>query len=566
MFDKELTIILKAVDKTKSVFSGASKNLSNMGKKTTAMGKNLSMKLTAPILLAGAGLMKLATDFDKMETSVHAIAKAGGATGKELKQLTDLSVEFGKKGIFGPTEVMTSMEDMVRDGMKPAEIAAGRLKGVYDMAAASGTTMGESQIILSDTMQGFGADVKETTKFVDALVGMTLETPATMSDLAESMKYVAPIAAGLGVSIEDVSGMMGVLAGSGMRGSMAGTALRQSFLNLSAPTSEAQELMKGLGIEVFDASGTLKSMPDVVGQVKDGLKGMSDQQKLSTIETVFGARATTAWLTLVEAGPDGLSKLTEAINVEGRAEAVAKDMSEGLAASWKGIKAQIQALAIQFKDVFEPIMKKIVEIIKKVVNWVSNLSDKQKKWIVIIALLIAALGPALIIIGTLATVIGAVASPIGIIILAIGALIAAFYLIYKKIKDLIPLLSVLWDKIKDIFSNAISSITARFQPLIDLINKVIGLAKGIGSSVGGAVSGAVGAVGSLVGLADGGIVNRPTLAMIGEAGPEAVIPLSKAGFGGGITVNINGGNFLSENVADELAKSIISKLKMQGRV
>ena len=40
-------------------------------------------------------------------------------------------------------------------------------------------------------------------------------------------------------------------------------------------------------------------------------------------------------------------------------------------------------------------------------------------------------------------------------------------------------------------------------------------------------------------LAKGGIVTKPTLAMVGENGPEAVIPLRRGGAGMGVTVNIN---------------------------
>ncbi|WP_248785704.1 phage tail tape measure protein, partial [Escherichia coli] len=44
-------------------------------------------------------------------------------------------------------------------------------------------------------------------------------------------------------------------------------------------------------------------------------------------------------------------------------------------------------------------------------------------------------------------------------------------------------------------------------------------------------------------LAEGGIVTRPTLALIGEAGPEAVVPLNRANtMGGGVTINVNGGD------------------------
>jgi hypothetical protein len=49
-------------------------------------------------------------------------------------------------------------------------------------------------------------------------------------------------------------------------------------------------------------------------------------------------------------------------------------------------------------------------------------------------------------------------------------------------------------------------------------------------------------------LADGGIVTRATLAVIGEAGPEAVIPLDRLN-GGGVTVEINGGTFVGSSRA-----------------
>jgi hypothetical protein len=58
-------------------------------------------------------------------------------------------------------------------------------------------------------------------------------------------------------------------------------------------------------------------------------------------------------------------------------------------------------------------------------------------------------------------------------------------------------------------------------------------------------------------LAEGGIVTGPTLAMIGEAGPEAVVPLSKmGGMGGGITVNVNGGLSTSAEIGQAVVNAI----------
>jgi hypothetical protein len=63
-------------------------------------------------------------------------------------------------------------------------------------------------------------------------------------------------------------------------------------------------------------------------------------------------------------------------------------------------------------------------------------------------------------------------------------------------------------------------------------------------------------------LAEGGIVTGPTLAMIGEAGPEAVIPLSKmGGMGGGITVNVTGGLATSA----EIGQAVINAIRAYNR-
>jgi phage-related minor tail protein len=54
-------------------------------------------------------------------------------------------------------------------------------------------------------------------------------------------------------------------------------------------------------------------------------------------------------------------------------------------------------------------------------------------------------------------------------------------------------------------------------------------------------------------LAEGGIVTGPTLAMIGERGPEAVVPLDRyRGGGGDITIHVNGGD--PQAVVDALVK------------
>jgi hypothetical protein len=99
--------------------------------------------------------------------------------------------------------------------------------------------------------------------------------------------------------------------------------------------------------------------------------------------------------------------------------------------------------------------------------------------------------------------------------------------------------------------------------------------KAVSSIVGGVASGVSNVLGSIPGFAAGGIVTSPTLALVGEAGPEAIIPLSAfsggsslAGggglsSGGGITININGGQFLNQGGAQQIAQALATMIGRQ---
>jgi hypothetical protein len=125
-------------------------------------------------------------------------------------------------------------------------------------------------------------------------------------------------------------------------------------------------------------------------------------------------------------------------------------------------------------------------------------------------------------------------NPIGRIVIGIAALVSALIVLERQFGFVSASMKFLSDAFMAHIINPLLTIN-------DLIVKVItglGRLSGINSIIGGVG----GLIGKIPGLADGGIVTGPTLAMIGEAGPEAVVPLDRMrGFGGGVTVNINGG-------------------------
>lgn len=173
-------------------------------------------------------------------------------------------------------------------------------------------------------------------------------------------------------------------------------------------------------------------------------------------------------------------------------------------------------------------------------------------------------------------------------------LVAAFHILIELIKmvvlatltllkgaiDAVTTALEIGTKSWDMAVGAFKNVVAWGQKVIDMYNAIVdaarraaeAISRAVSSGVGGAVSGVSSFVSKVTPFADGGIVTRPTLAMIGEAGEsEAVIPLSKfgslfGGMGGGgagntVNVTIEGGNYLSEDVADQLGNVIVRRLQ-----
>ena len=147
---------------------------------------------------------------------------------------------------------------------------------------------------------------------------------------------------------------------------------------------------------------------------------------------------------------------------------------------------------------------------------------------------------------------------IGDIMKFVDPMVAAFSSIWNGVKDVT---SSIFEGIKGIIVGAINWIIDKINFFISKLNEV--------ASAGAKVSGvSAPSIAPIPRLANGGIVNSPTLALIGEAGPEAVVPLSRGG-GLGTTININGGSFIGTNsrdVARMLGDMIIQELQLSHRL
>ena len=159
------------------------------------------------------------------------------------------------------------------------------------------------------------------------------------------------------------------------------------------------------------------------------------------------------------------------------------------------------------------------------------------------------------------------ANPIGLVIIGIVAFVAAMVLLYKKFEVVRNVVDTVFSAIKTAVTVSLDFLTSYFTGVLNIYKGIFNaIAKLWNNSIGKLsfsfpswVPGFGGKgfdVPNIPMLAEGGIVTSPTLAMIGERGPEAVVPLNRASGVGGITVNVTGGLATSAEIGQAVVNAI----------
>ena len=140
------------------------------------------------------------------------------------------------------------------------------------------------------------------------------------------------------------------------------------------------------------------------------------------------------------------------------------------------------------------------------------------------------------------------ANPFVLVATAVVALTAAMVFLEIKFSAM--------SRAFDMFGNAIIVVTGPLGILIGMLRKLDSLRESLGGFNLGGIK--------IPGFADGGIVTKPTLAMVGEKGPEAIVPLGKGLAGGGITVNVTGGISTSAQIGQAVYDSLLQYKQVYG--
>ena len=390
------------------------------------------------------------------------------------------------------------------------------------------------------------------------------------------------------------------------------------MLTASKGTGTAADAFKALGVEVTNADGSLRDGDTVWQETIAALGQMENETERDAYAMALMGKSASELNPLIEDGGETYQKFAETLAkydldfVDQDMLDRANDFNDSLDTMKAIGMVAFQQLGTQLAAYLAPAMEKVVDVVGRLANWFSQLSPRTQTIIAGIAAVVAVVAPLLIglgkvsfaissIISLIATVgpaiVGIIAT-LGPIILIIGAVVAAGVLLYKnwdKIKakaiefknKVIATFNEFKTKVTTTFNNIKDAIVKPIQTAIDKIKSIINKIKGffpirVGNIFSGIKLPHLRITGefsitkrtvpklSIDWYKTGGIFDSPSVIGVGEAGPEAVVPLDKLwdkldNLQGetNIVINVNGANADPREIADEVRRVLIREVNQR---
>lgn len=380
-----------------------SNKVTRISDKIDGLGSTLTTGLTLPIFAIGTAATTVGNEFEAKMSKVQAIA---GATKEELEKLTETAIELGSKTSFSSSQVAEGMENLASAGFDTNEIIKS-MPGLLDLAASSGTDLARAAEITASAIRGFGLEANTSAHIADVFAEAAARTNAQTEDMGEAMKYVAPVAKTVGLSIEETAAAIGIMSDAGVKGSQAGTTLRGGLTRIVKPTKVVKEAMEELGVEFYNSNGTMKSLTEIIQTLQEHTKGLTDETKNQALAQIFGTEALSGMLALVNRGSSELESMTKSFKeCDGAAAEMAETMLDNTAGSLESLSGSFESAGIAIQKALSPQIRDLAKWIQGLVDDFTELSEEEQQNIVKNALLVASIGPAVKILGKLGKGIG----------------------------------------------------------------------------------------------------------------------------------------------------------------
>ncbi|ELZ48978.1 phage tail tape measure protein, TP901 family [Halorubrum coriense DSM 10284] len=392
----------KAVSDADQQLGSLSDRAQATGEKMQSAGRTMTMGISAPLAAMGGVAVRQAASFDKaMAESMSVMGDVSDTMEEDLRQTAR---EVATATEHSHEQSARALYFLSSAGLDAAE-SMEALPEAADFATAGQMSLEQATSVLTTTMKAYGREASETGEITDTLAKTVASSNTTMQQMSTAMSQVGPVAASLGMDLDETAAAIGAISNAGVQGERAGTALRNVMSQLSDETSTASKQLEQMGVTTRNAQGEIVSMSQLLQNMEEAGVEAGEAAK------IFGMEAAPAMAALMEQGGGSLEEFTKQIeNAEGATKSMAGTQRDTLNVELQKTKSQLNDAAVTIGADLMPMVSTLAGYIGTLANRFSGLSQRQQKAVIAAGALGVALGPVIWALGTLVTSASALSS------------------------------------------------------------------------------------------------------------------------------------------------------------
>ena len=331
------------------------------------------------------------------EKSMNRVRALSNATEDEFAALGGQARELGRTTQYSASQASDAMGFLAMAGFSVDEII-GAMPGTLQLAAAGQIDLSRAADIASNVLSAYGMDVEQLGRVNDVLAATFTSTNTDLNQLAEAMKYAAPVASAAGVQFEEAAAAIGLMGNAGIQGSMAGTSLRGAIARILSPTRSVEDAMSEMGMttgEIADAMGDFEGAADDISDVlaEAGVSFTDAQGRILPLVDIvrqlephaddaglmmrlFGLRAGPAMAALVSQGAEALNELTDGLETSGGTAArIAETQMQGFEGKMMAFRSAVEGVNIAIGNALLPTLTAFAEAVTRLLGPVTQFAE-----------------------------------------------------------------------------------------------------------------------------------------------------------------------------------------------
>lgn len=478
MFDSLLNKSNSTMDKLTSGISAAGKAMTGIGLGTTAIG------------------VSAAKGFGEFQMNLNKAAVVAGGTSKNINELADVANRMGAELPISANEAAQAMIEMAQNGADLNKIKT-QFPAIAQAATAAGADLTTTAGVVQQAMNVWGDSIGSSEQAAAILTQNANISNASIETMQQGLSNVASSSKLLGVNMTDASAAIGLITNTGMSAAQASQDLNHAMLKMAAPTKNGAKEMARLGLSFTDAAGNMKPFKQILTEVAEKTKDMSQAEKTATLKNLFdtsGMQAINPLLDAVMNKTDDATKswdaATNALNGVSRSQAdAAKFLSESANEMQQNMGSKIEQVGGNWEALTNTAMAakggvtaSLLDMTNNTLSWAASSDSAVAKWTRSFIGLSPVIGPVMTTVGTAMMNVNNIAkglggafnglrtvmtNPFALAVIAIAGLVASLVYAYQHS-----------EKFRNVVNKAVDAVVKKFnelkaqaQPAIDAIKQ-----------------------------------------------------------------------------------------------